>query len=225
MKDLKELNLLDRFLFAEAMEDPENMRDVLEIIFGKNTKNLPKRSRLYQSMIDSKLLEPGEKDFNKMNDVYIILIAPFDLFGEGKYMYTFQMTCQESFSVLLNDGATRIFLNTHGTNPEDVSPELVELLHYIENTTQDMADGCKSERIHKMQKRICSIKSSEEVSVKYMQRWEEMEMEKDKARAEGRNSIAKLMDKLLEENRVDDCKRAVKDPEFCQKLMDEFGIE
>ena len=36
----------------------------------------------------------------------------------------------------------------------------------------------KSERIHKMQKRICSIKSSEEVSVRYMQRWEEMEMEK-----------------------------------------------
>ena len=225
MKDLKDLNLLDRFLFAEAMEDPENMRDVLEIIFGKNTKNLPKRSRLYQSMIDSKLLEPGEKDFNKMNDVYIILIAPFDLFGEGKYMYTFQMTCQESFSVLLNDGATRIFLNTHGTNPEDVSPELVELLHYIENTTQEVADSCTSPRIHKMQERICSIKSSEEVSVKYMQRWEEMEMEKDKARAEGRNSIAKLMDKLLEENRVDDCKRAVKDPEFCQKLMDEFGIE
>jgi predicted transposase/invertase (TIGR01784 family) len=225
MKDLKELNLLDRFLFAEAMEDPENMRDVLEIIFGKNTKNLPKRSRFYQSMIDSKLLEPGEKDFNKMNDVYIILIAPFDLFGEGKYMYTFQMTCQESFSVLLNDGATRIFLNTHGTNPEDVSPELVELLHYIENTTQEVADSCTSPRIHKMQERICSIKSSEEVSVRYMQRWEEMEMEKDKARAEGRNSIAKLMDKLLEENRVDDCKRAVKDPEFCQKLMDEFGIE
>ena len=223
MKDLKELNLLDRFLFAEAMEDPENMRDVLEIIFGKNTKNLPKRSRFYQSMIDSKLLEPGEKDFNKMNDVYIILIAPFDLFGEGKYMYTFQMTCQESFSVLLNDGATRIFLNPHGTNPEDVSPELVELLHYIENTTQEVADSCTSPRIHKMQERICSIKSSEEVSVKYMQRWEEME--KDKARAEGRNSIAKLMDKLLEENRVDDCKRAVKDPEFCQKLMDEFGIE
>ena len=229
MKDLKDLNLLDRFLFAEAMEDPENMRDVLEIIFGKNTKNLPKRSRFYQSMIDSKLLEPGEKDFNKMNDVYIILIAPFDLFGEGKYMYTFQMTCQESFSVLLNDGATRIFLNTHGTNPEDVSPELVELLHYIENTTQEVADSCTSPRIHKMQERICSIKSSEEVSVKYMQRWEEMEMEKDEARAEGRaegrNSIAKLMDKLLEENRVDDCKRAVKDPEFCQKLMDEFGIE
>ena len=36
MKDLKDLNLLDRFLFAEAMEDPQNMRDVLEIILGKD---------------------------------------------------------------------------------------------------------------------------------------------------------------------------------------------
>ena len=277
MKDLKDLNLLDRFLFAEAMEDSENMRDVLEIILGKDvvlqhlpqtekeqrtspayrfakldvwtkdtddaiydtevqgkdTKNLPKRSRYYESLIDYKLLKPGERDFNKMSDVYIILIAPFDLFGEGKYMYTFRMTCQESSSLLLNDGATRIFLNTHGTNPEDVSPELVELLHYIENTTQEMADSCASTRIHKMQERICSIKSSEEVSVKYMQRWEEMEMEKDEARAEGRaeglsegrNSMAKLMDKLLEANRVNDCKRAVKDPEYCQTLMDELGIK
>ena len=277
MKDLKDLNLLDRFLFAEAMEDSENMRDVLEIILGKDvvlqhlpqtekeqrtspayrfakldvwtkdtddaiydtevqgkdTKNLPKRSRYYESLIDYKLLKPGERDFNKMSDVYIILIAPFDLFGEGKYMYTFRMTCQESSSLLLNDGATRIFLNTHGTNPEDVSPELVELLHYIENTTQEMADSCASTRIHKMQERICSIKSSEEVSVRYMQRWEEMEMEKDEARAEGRaeglsegrNSMAKLMDKLLEANRVNDCKRAVKDPEYCQTLMDELGIK
>ena len=277
MKDLKDLNLLDRFLFAEAMEDSENIRDVLEIILGKDvvlqhlpqtekeqrtspayrfakldvwtkdtddaiydtevqgkdTKNLPKRSRYYESLIDYKLLKPGERDFNKMSDVYIILIAPFDLFGEGKYMYTFRMTCQESSSLLLNDGATRIFLNTHGTNPEDVSPELVELLHYIENTTQEMADSCASTRIHKMQERICSIKSSEEVSVKYMQRWEEMEMEKDEARAEGRaeglsegrNSMAKLMDKLLEANRVNDCKRAVKDPEYCQTLMDELGIK
>lgn len=128
-----------------------------------------------------------------------------------------------------------------GELTDEVSPELVELLHYIEHTTQDMADGCKSERIHKMQKRICSIKSSEEVSVRYMQRWEEMEMEKEAARelglaegrtqglaegrAEGRSSMARLIDKLLEENRIEDCKRIAKDPEFCQHLMEEFGIE
>ena len=123
-----------------------------------------------------------------------------------------------------------------GELTDEVSPELVELLHYIEHTTQDMADGCKSERIHKMQKRICSIKSSEEVSVRYMQRWEEMEMEKEAARelglAEGRTqgltegrTQGRLIDKLLEENRIEDCKRIAKDPEFCQHLMEEFGIE
>ena len=47
MKDLKDLNLLDRFLFAEAMEDPQNMRDVLEIILGKDVvlKHLPQTGR------------------------------------------------------------------------------------------------------------------------------------------------------------------------------------
>lgn len=293
MRPLKDLNLLDRFLFAEAMEDPENMRDILEIILGKdvvlkhlpqteketrispayrfakldvwaedmdsiiydtevqgkNTRNLPRRSRYYESLIDVKLLEPGEKDFNKINDVYIILIAPFDLFGQKKYMYTFQMVCKEDPSIDLNDGATRIFLNTHGTNPEDVSPELVESLHYIENTTQDMADSCSSSRIHKMQERICNIKSSEEVSVRYMQRWEELELEKDEARAEGRAegkaegraegreegrvagkaeeraSMALLIKKLLNADRIEDCKKAADDLEFCQKLMDEFGIK
>ena len=77
--------------------------------------------------------------------------------------------------------------------------------------------------------------------MRYMQRWEEMEMEKEAARelglaegrtqglaegrAEGRSSMARLIDKLLEENRIEDCKRIAKDPEFCQHLMEEFGIE
>ena len=34
-KPLKDLNLLDRFLFAEAMEDPVIMRNVLEILLGE----------------------------------------------------------------------------------------------------------------------------------------------------------------------------------------------
>ncbi|MBP3384741.1 MAG: hypothetical protein J6M22_04655 [Firmicutes bacterium] len=34
-KELRELNLLDRFLFAEAVEDPEILELMLEIILGK----------------------------------------------------------------------------------------------------------------------------------------------------------------------------------------------
>ena len=92
--------MLDKFLFDEAMDDPENVKTMLDIILSKktnlkhppqtekeqrtstdnrqirldvyamdeddviyeveaqkeNTHNLPKRSRLYQGIIDSKLL-------------------------------------------------------------------------------------------------------------------------------------------------------------------------
>lgn len=44
----------------------------------ENTHNLPKRSRLYQGIIDSKLLPPGTMDFNLLNEVLISMITPFD---------------------------------------------------------------------------------------------------------------------------------------------------
>ena len=66
-------------------------------------------------------MEPGDLNFGRMNDVYIIFIAPFDLFGEKKYMYTFRMTCDEVPGMALNDGAVRIFLNTDVENDDEVS--------------------------------------------------------------------------------------------------------
>ena len=228
-KALKDLNLLDRFLFAEAMEDPVIMQTILEIILGKDillkyppqaekekrssplfrfirmdvwamdaedtvydaevqkedTKNLPKRSRLYQSMIDTKLLDPGEVDFGRMNNVYTIMIAPFDLFGKGLYRYTFRMRCDEDPGIALDDGAARIFLNTRGKDPSGVSEELIELLRYIEHTTEEVSSSCRSGKIRELQRRIAMIKSSEEIGVKYMQEWEEKVIEQRRAREEG----------------------------------------
>ena len=62
---------------------------------NQKVPNLSKRTRYYQAMIDCKLLAPGEKDFNQLNNVYIILIAPFDMFGYGLYRYTFIGQCVE----------------------------------------------------------------------------------------------------------------------------------
>ena len=225
-KSLQDLTLLDRFLFAEVMEDPKTFENILSIILGdisikgrpqsehenrtsplkrqvrldvwaedetdavynveaqkENTKNLPHRSRFYQALIDSKLLDPGEVDFSNMKDCYSIIIAPFDLFGRGLYQYTFQMNCNETGQPL-NDGAIRIFLNTHGQNPEDISSELKELLYYMEHTTEDIF--CSTPRLQEIKKHVNIVKSSEEIGVKYMQEWEEKILEKRKARAEGR---------------------------------------
>ena len=222
----QDLTLLDRFLFAEVMEDPKTFENILSIILGEdisikgrpqsehesrtsplkrqvrldvwaedetdavynveaqkeNTKNLPHRSRFYQALIDSKLLDPGEVDFSNMKDCYSIIIAPFDLFGRGLYQYTFQMTCAETGQPL-EDGATRIFLNTHGKNSEDISPELKELLYYMEHTTEEIS--CSTSRLQEIKNHVNIVKSSEEIGVKYMQEWEEKILEKRKARAEG----------------------------------------
>ena len=227
IKSLKDLTLLNRFLFAEAMDDPVNMRNLLEIILGREIvlKNLPqtekeqrnsplhkyvkldvwaideddtiydtephqgereplpKRSRLYQGMIDSRLLDAGEVDYTRLNNVYIIVITPYDVFGQGKYRYTFRMSCREEPGLELDDGAERIFLNTRGSNPEEVSPELVELLHYMENT--NTASLAENRKVREIQRRVEAIKSSEEVGVRYIEAWEEKVLESQAGRQEG----------------------------------------
>ena len=134
-------------------------------------------------MIDSKLLKPGKVDYTDMNNIYIIVITPYDVFQAGRYMYTFRMACKEEPGLELEDGAVRIFLNTHGTNENEVSPELVELLNYMENT--NTCPPAKSEKLSEIQKRVAAIKSSEEVGVKYMQAWEEKVLEREAGRKEG----------------------------------------
>ena len=74
------------------------------------------------------------------------MIMPFDLFGEGKYKYTFHMSCDEIPGLKLHDGATRIFLNTRGTDAEGVSEDLIQLLRYFEQTTGRMQQEVTAER-------------------------------------------------------------------------------
>ena len=139
---------------------------------------------MYQGIIDSKLLPPGVTDFNLLNEVLIVLITPFDLFGYDLYRYTFQMRCEEVPELKLDDGATRIFLNTRGKHPELVSQELIELLKYMEHSTDEVSEQCKSKRIQKMHRRVCRIKASEKTEVKYMQAWEEKLLERQKEKRE-----------------------------------------
>ena len=115
----------------------------------------------------------------------IIMITPFDLFGKGRYCYTFHPYCEEEPDLRLDDGAVRIFLNSHGTNRNEVSEELVALLEYMETMDADKI-GDDSENLKKLHEYVEQIKASEEIGVKYMQKWEELEYEREDAREEGR---------------------------------------
>ncbi|MCC8164311.1 MAG: Rpn family recombination-promoting nuclease/putative transposase, partial [Lachnospiraceae bacterium] len=124
--------------------------------------------------------------YNLLNNTYIILIMTFDLFGYKKYRYTFEPVCREVPECRLEDGAVRIFLNTRGENEDEVPAELVEFLHYVENTTDQEAQRSDSERIRRIHDRVKEVRQNEEVGVRYMQAWEEKCYEREEGREEGR---------------------------------------
>ena len=105
------------------------------------------------------------------------------------------MSCDEIPGLKLHDGATRIFLNTHGTDDEGVSEELIQLLRYFEQTTGENAAGSHSRKIEKMQKRVEEIKKNEEVGIRYMNAFEEKMWE----RREGEMIGKKIGERIGEE--------------------------
>lgn len=130
-------------------------------------------------------MEPGSIHFSLLNDTYIIVITPYDIFGLGKYKYTFQARCSEDLTCVLPDGAVRIFLNTRGNNREEVSGELVAFLEYVEQADADNPGDWESERIRTIHNYIRIIKSSEEMGVRYMQASEEKVKEREDGFVDG----------------------------------------
>ena len=135
--------------------------------------------------MDSSLLKSGDENFNLLNDTFNIMIMPFDLFGESRYCYTFHARCDENPSLVLEDGATRIFLNTRGTNRGEVSEELVQFLEYMEQPTLNVDIPDTNENLIKIHNHVRQVKASEEIGVKFMQRWEEEAMWKREGSEKG----------------------------------------
>ena len=128
----------------------------------------------------------------------------------------------------------------------------MELLHYMEKTTDEAAKQCKSGRVKKLHERVHEVRASEEFGVKYMQAWEEKMYERlegreeglaeghekglteghEKGLAEGRaeglelgeKRISALTQNLLSMKRYDDLERALSDPEYRETLYREFGL-
>ena len=93
-----------------------------------DTKELPKRSRYYQSMIDLTVLEKG-MDYSRLKRSYVIFICMADVFDRGRYVYTFRNICVEDPGIELGDDSTRIFLNPYGEG--EISSELNEFFGYL----------------------------------------------------------------------------------------------
>ena len=97
-------------------------------------KNLGKRMRYYQGMMDISLFPRGT-DYRKLKRSFVIFICNFDKYGQGRAIYTFQNWCDQDKRLLMGDRATKVVVNVTGWKDKSISPELREVLRYLDDGT------------------------------------------------------------------------------------------
>ena len=154
---------------------------------------LPKRTRYYQAMLETDMLQKGQ-DYDELSPTYIIFFCLFDFFKDSQRIYTFKRRCLENMEIELADEAAIMFLNTLGTKG-DVSPDIQSLFDYINsntvtsNFTREVADT------------ITEIKNDKKVRDSYMTYEMRMKDIREESLAEGETKgeakeklrVAKLM--------------------------------
>lgn len=119
----------------------------LEMQVADYPSELPKRTRYYSSTIDGWLLKKNE-DYEKLCDTIVLFICPFDPFGRGQKIYTFENICKEEPSLTLQDGQQVRFLNTVGVKG-NISEELQAVFDYITSDDGE-AEECFAKRLKEM---------------------------------------------------------------------------
>lgn len=159
----------------------------------ENEDNIPKRSRYYQGVMDICNLDKGHS-YDIMKKSFVIFICKFDLFQKQRYIYTFKNYCEEEKELELGDDTVKIFLNTKGTKG-NVSPELIQLLKYIDSNIPEGKLACDIE------KEVRRIKNNKAWRAEYMkyecdlafQRRAGREEGKAEGRAEGMRAVIHIM--------------------------------
>lgn len=134
----------------------------------ESIKALPYRLRFYHAKIDARSLKSGV-DYENLKNVIIIMIMPYDPFGLGRMVYTIKNNCVEEPNMDYEDGARTLFLYTGGTK-DTPGEALVQLMHYMEDTTLQNAVNEDLLYIHTMVK---TVKQDAEVTIKHMRLMED----------------------------------------------------
>ena len=124
-------------------------------------KNLPKRSRFYQGMIDLNILNKGES-YNKLKKSYVIFICNYDPFGKGRCFYRFENVCVDDPSLKLKDDSVKIMINPYGNDTKQFGKGFVALMDFLK--TGQISDTYTET----LKDEITEVKVSEEWRRRYM---------------------------------------------------------
>ena len=143
-----------------------------------SNRNLPKRTRYYQAVIDLNNLGKGE-DYQNLYPSIIIFVCRFDPFGKDHYLYTFENMCRELPELKLNDQTRKIFVNTKGKQGI-ITPDQKALFEYIDHGK--LSDSYTEE----LNQAVTRTKANEKWRRNYMTYALKLREEYSEGRAEGR---------------------------------------
>lgn len=186
-------------------EDVEILPDIYEIEPNTYKDNAEaRRARYYHALIDTKILRSGVS-YDKLQNVVMIMILPYDPFGKDRMVYTVKNNCMEEPALDYEDGNITIYLYTKGTNGNP-GRELQDMLKYLEKSTEENVTNEDIAAVHRL---ATEVKMDEEVGISYMKYWEWEAIIESDAKKRG-----------LEEGQL---KILIK--QICKKMKKQFLIE
>lgn len=161
----------------------------------KDTMNLPRHNRFFQAKIDGRYLRSGEKDFQKLPNLYVVTILNYDPFGYDYMMYTVRNQCEEVPQMSYGDGLQFIYFNTQGT--KGGNEEIRKMLHFLQDSR---ADNATNESTRELYDYVNRVKTQPEVRLEYMRFDEYVEMLRQEAAEEafGKATIVTRQNAILE---------------------------
>lgn len=164
------------------VNDSENTIYDIEMQTTKQ-KELPKRTRYYQGMVDLNLIQKG-MDYAELKKTYVIFICLKDVFGKNLPIYTFNNICEQDNSLRLGDEATKVIVNAEGSR-EGLSENMCKFLDYL--IEKKATDGFTQ----KLQDAVDSAIAKKEWEVLYMTFAMKIREERKDAKIENTIEIAK----------------------------------
>ena len=180
-------------------------------------KNLPKRSRYYQGMIDLNLIERGA-DYKELKKSFVIFISLSDPFDKGLHIYTFENQCKQCPELLLGDETTKVFINASGT-ANDVSNDMKAFLDYLKGK------GSSTDFTRQIEEEVNKARAHEEWRVEYMSLFlRDLEMREEGIEMGKEEKARTVVINMLEENEPIEkiCRYAECDEAFVEKVRKEF---
>lgn len=180
-------------------------------------ESIGKRTRYYQSMIDTDSLLKGA-DYSELKESYIIFICLDDPFSFGLPAYTFERKCKENSLVDLGDKTHHVIFNAAAYEKE-TNPGIREFLSFVRNNT---AESDLTREIAGM----VQAKKFEQTFINEYLAWNLHDKDVERrGRNEGQNTILALNKRLIASGRIDDLSRASTDSEYLAQLLKEEGLQ